>query len=197
MLRSMIAHRGGKSGVLRAAVALGLAAGGLAAAPVEAMAESGIMSHYSGLSVTASGRSYSSGDMVAAHKTLPLGSIVRVENTRNGRATTVRIVDRGPYIAGRIIDVSPGVANSLGFNGLAPTRITVLGRGASVGPYDRGGKATGSSSVSVSEDTPKARSKPVRTASIDNTGQGRRRASASGNSDSPSSPRGAFPTDGS
>ena len=103
------------------------------------------MSHYSALGVTASGRSYKASDYVAAHKTLPLGTIVKVENLRNGRSATVRIVDRGPYIAGRIIDVTPGVASHLGFSGLAPTRVTVVGRGGSAGPYDRGGSAKGSS----------------------------------------------------
>ena len=164
-----------------------------AAAP--ALAESGIMSHYSALGTTASGRSYSSSDYVAAHKTLPLGTMVRVENLRNGRSTTVKIVDRGPYVAGRIIDVSVGVARDLGFagQGLAPTRITVLGRGSSAGPYDRGGRATASYddddtpkrrkgrtikvAASDDDDAPKrsAKSRKVRVASLDDGDQPRRK----------------------
>jgi rare lipoprotein A len=53
--------------------------------------------------------------MIAAHRTLPLGSQVRVTNLDNGRATVVKIVDRGPFIRGRIIDVSTAVAVALGF----------------------------------------------------------------------------------
>jgi rare lipoprotein A len=176
-----------------AALALPLA---LAAVALPAAAETGVMSHYSALGTTASGRSYSSGDYVAAHKTLPLGSIVKVENLRNGRSATVRIVDRGPYIAGRIIDVTPGVANDLGFagQGLAPTRITVIGRGGSVGPYDRRGQATSSS-----DDAPKgkAKSKPVRTASAEPQAPARRKASSGSTSSSESSARGTFLRDGS
>lgn len=154
------------------------------------------MSHYSALGTTASGRSYSSSDYVAAHKTLPLGTMVRVENLRNGRSTTVKIVDRGPYVAGRIIDVSVGVARDLGFagQGLAPTRITVLGRGSSAGPYDRGGRATASYdedddtpkrrkgraikvAASDDDDTPKrsAKARKVRVASLDDGDQPRRK----------------------
>jgi rare lipoprotein A len=73
-----------------------------------ARAQSGVASHYSDLSVTASGRSYSSGAMVAAHRTLPFGTKVRVKNSRNGRSVVVTIVDRGPFVKGRIIDLSKG-----------------------------------------------------------------------------------------
>lgn len=158
-----------------AGTAAAVALASLVSLAAQARAETGIMSHYSALSVTASGRSYSSGDYVAAHKTLPLGTIVRVENTRNGRSATVRIVDRGPYIAGRILDVTPGVANALGFNGLAPSRVTVVGRGGSTGPYDRGGSARGSSS---SDDVKPRRARAVRSASVDYAPQARRRSAA-------------------
>lgn len=142
---------------------LGLSALALSAAALPAAAETGIASIYSSLGVTASGRSYSTSDSVAAHKTLPLGSIVRIENLRNGRTATVTIVDRGPYISGRIIDVTPSIADSLGFRsqGLTPTRIAVVGRGPSTGPYDRRGSG---SSVAKAESSSSA--KPVRTASI-------------------------------
>jgi rare lipoprotein A len=67
--------------------------------------------HYSGL--------------IAAHKTLPLGTRVKVVNLDNGRSAILRIVDRGPFIRGRVIDVSPAAASALGFRGagLAHVRI--------------------------------------------------------------------------
>jgi rare lipoprotein A len=65
------------------------------------------------------------GGLIAAHKTLPFGAKVRVLNLDNGRSAVVTIVDRGPFIRGRIIDVSPVAANVLGFRqaGLAHVRI--------------------------------------------------------------------------
>ncbi len=64
----------------------------------------------------------------AAHQTLPLGSIVRVVNPRNHRSQIVRINDRGPYVGGRELDVSYGVARRLGFDqrGLAKVRLELL-----------------------------------------------------------------------
>jgi len=53
--------------------------------------------------------------LIAAHKTLPLGTEVRVTNLDNGRSAVVKIVDRGPFIRGRIIDVSTSAATALGF----------------------------------------------------------------------------------
>ena len=66
--------------------------------------------------------------MIAAHRTLPLGTAVKVTNVRNGRSVVVRIMDRGPHIAGRIIDLSKAAADHLRFThqGLAPVRIQVL-----------------------------------------------------------------------
>jgi rare lipoprotein A len=67
----------------------------------------------------------------AAHKTLPLPCYIRVTNLRNGRSTKVRVNDRGPFIPGRILDVTPPVAKKLGFfeQGLTPVRIEVLSVG--------------------------------------------------------------------
>jgi rare lipoprotein A len=67
----------------------------------------------------------------AAHKTLPLPCRVRVTNLKNGRSVVVRVNDRGPFIPGRIIDVTPPVAKKLGFydRGLAPVRIEVVSVG--------------------------------------------------------------------
>ena len=77
---------------------------------------------------TASGRQLNDSAPTAAHKTLPLGSTVRVTNMANGKTEVVTITDRGPYIAGRIIDVSVGVAQRLGFaaRGVVPVKLEVL-----------------------------------------------------------------------
>lgn len=77
---------------------------------------------------TANGETYDMYAATAAHPTLPLGSIVRVVNTRNHRSEIVRINDRGPYIEGRELDVSYEVARRLGFDqhGLAKVRMELL-----------------------------------------------------------------------
>jgi rare lipoprotein A len=79
--------------------------------------------------ITANGEHMNPYAMTAAHKSLPIGSIVTVHNKRNGRAVTVRINDRGPYVTGRVIDLSPGAARIIGMDGLAPVYLTVNGRG--------------------------------------------------------------------
>jgi rare lipoprotein A len=79
---------------------------------------------------TASGKKFNPEGMTAAHRSLPFGTRVRVTNTRNGRSVVVSITDRGPYIRGRIIDLSVGAARILGMmgSGIAPVQIDVLGR---------------------------------------------------------------------
>src|SRR5208337_4371162 len=64
---------------------------------------------------TASGEPYDMRDFTAAHPSLPLGTLVKVTNLRNGKAVVVRINDRGPVVEGRIIDVSDSAARALGF----------------------------------------------------------------------------------
>lgn len=59
----------------------------------------------------------------AAHRTLPFGSHVTVTNRKNGRTTTVRIDNRGPFVRGRIIDLSPAAAAALGCDGLCPVTV--------------------------------------------------------------------------
>lgn len=78
--------------------------------------------------LTANGEIYDMYDVTAAHRRLPLGSVVRVVNTETGLSRVVRINDRGPYIEGREIDVSYEVARSLGFDeqGLARLQIELL-----------------------------------------------------------------------
>jgi rare lipoprotein A len=85
-----------------------------------AMAESGIASvyAYSG-ERTASGERAQPSGFTAAHRTLPFGTRVRVTNKTNGRTVVVRINDRGPFVRGRVIDLTPAAAHALGFSGLA------------------------------------------------------------------------------
>ena len=68
---------------------------------------------------TANGERMNPNAMTAAHKTLPFGTRVTVVNQRNGRQVVVRINDRGPFVKGRVIDLSPAAASALGFTGLA------------------------------------------------------------------------------
>jgi rare lipoprotein A len=90
-----------------------------------AHAETGIASIYAYAGEkTASGERAQPGGLTAAHKTLPFGTRVRVTNKRNGRSVVVRINDRGPYVRGRVIDLTPAAARALGFSGLAPVTVT-------------------------------------------------------------------------
>lgn len=77
---------------------------------------------------TASGERYNMFAMTAAHKKLPFGTYVRVTNLKNGRACVVRINDRGPFIRGRVIDLSAEAAKQIGVYtaGVAPVRLDVL-----------------------------------------------------------------------
>lgn len=74
---------------------------------------------------TASGSIYNMYSISAAHKTLPLGTIVRVTNLENNRSLEALVNDRGPFIRGRLIDMSYGAARQLGFDGQGLTRVHV------------------------------------------------------------------------
>jgi rare lipoprotein A len=63
--------------------------------------------------------------LTAAHRTLPFGTRVTVTNRQNGRSTVVRINDRGPFVKGRVIDLSPAAAQALDVGGLAPVSLSV------------------------------------------------------------------------
>lgn len=78
---------------------------------------------------TSSGEAYNMNAMTAAHKTLPLGVYVKVLNKKNGREIVVRVNDRGPFVDGRIIDLSYSAARNLGVvkSGTAPVQIEALG----------------------------------------------------------------------
>jgi rare lipoprotein A len=91
-----------------------------------ASAQSGVASIYSG-GLTANGEHASAGGLTAAHRTLPFGTMVRVTNQSTGRSVVVRINDRGPFVRGRIIDLTPAGGRALGFSGLAPVRVDVIG----------------------------------------------------------------------
>ena len=77
---------------------------------------------------TASGEVYNQDALTAAHRTLPLGAEVRVTNLQNGRSVVVRITDRGPYVDGRIIDLSRAAARALGMlsDGVTTVSLEVL-----------------------------------------------------------------------
>jgi rare lipoprotein A len=79
---------------------------------------------------TASGERFDQNELTAAHRQLPLGTEVTVTNLENGRAITVEINDRGPYVGGRVIDLSRAAAQRLGIveDGLATVRIEATPR---------------------------------------------------------------------
>jgi rare lipoprotein A len=77
---------------------------------------------------SASGERVQSGALTAAHRSLPFGTMVRVTNQRNNRSVVVRINDRGPFVRGRVIDLTPAGAHAIGMSGLAPVTLAVLGR---------------------------------------------------------------------
>lgn len=103
----------------------------------QAFAECGIASTYSSGTRTANGERYDHMGISAAHKTLPFGTRVIVRNQRTGRAITVRINDRGPFVAGRIIDLSTGAKNALGMDGLAPVCLEVVNYGSGRRGYEK------------------------------------------------------------
>lgn len=88
---------------------------------------------------TSSKEIYDMNDMTAAHKTLPFGTWVLVTNVDNGRSVAVRINDRGPFVAGRVIDLSYAAARMLGVvgPGTAPVRLELLDAAAPLPPSPR------------------------------------------------------------
>ncbi len=88
----------------------------------------GLASYYWQPQRVASGGWFNPNALTAAHKTLPFGTRVRVTNLRNGRSVVVRINDRGPYIRGRIIDLSRRAAQIVGMTkaGVVPVSVKIL-----------------------------------------------------------------------
>jgi rare lipoprotein A len=94
-----------------------------------ASAQSGVASVYAYAGGrTASGERVQPGALTAAHRTLPFGTMVRVTDNRSGRSIVVRINDRGPFVRGRVIDLTPAGAHALGFSGLTQVTLDVVGR---------------------------------------------------------------------
>jgi rare lipoprotein A len=112
----------------------GFAALTLLAGALPALADIGHASYYGRELAgrkTASGEVFRPEAMTAAHRTLPLGTRLKVTNLANGKAVVLRINDRGPFVRGRMIDVSHGAAKVLGFAsaGTARVKIERLGQG--------------------------------------------------------------------
>jgi rare lipoprotein A len=84
---------------------------------------------------TASGENFAPGDLTAAHRTLAFGTSVKVTNLENGQSVVVKITDRGPFVRGRILDVSLAAARALGMQdkGVTRVRIEALSSGQPVG----------------------------------------------------------------
>src|SRR5262249_23235736 len=93
----------------------------------------GMASYYSEPQALASGGRFNPNGLTAAHKTLPFGTRVRVTHLGNGRSVEVKINDRGPYVAGRIIDLSRAAANVIGMTaqGVARVGVEILGKKSS------------------------------------------------------------------
>ena len=120
-------------------VAFGLVFGALGAAasfhPTEASAaQCGKASWYKMGSRTASGELMDANALAAAHRTLPFGTQVLVENLNNHRSVVVRINDRGPFVGGRVIDVTRGAAVQLGMisSGTVRVKLTVVDGGGNL-----------------------------------------------------------------
>ncbi|MHC2250642.1 rare lipoprotein A [Bradyrhizobium embrapense] len=92
------------------------------------IASQGVASFYSDEQETASGEKFNAHELTAAHPTLPFGTKLRVTDVKTGRSVTVRVNDRGPYVPGRIVDVSYSAAQSLGMigKGVANVRLDVV-----------------------------------------------------------------------
>jgi len=88
----------------------------------------GIASFYTEGTQTASGEKFDTHELTAAHPTLPFGTRLRVTNVATGKSVTVRVNDRGPYVAGRVVDVSYSAAESLGMvgKGVANVKLDVV-----------------------------------------------------------------------
>ena len=107
-------------------VAAALVGTAVTLASLPAAAQSGGASWYGSGRQTANGERFNPNGMTAAHRTLPFGTRVRVENKRNGRSVVVRINDRGPFVRGRIIDLAKGSARALGMGGTTYVALSVV-----------------------------------------------------------------------
>lgn len=110
------------------AIAAATTAGCVLTATAPASAQCGSASWYALHSRTASGEMMNPAQLTAAHKTLPFGTRVKVVNKSTGKSVVVRINDRGPFIKGRIIDLSKAAASQIGMirSGHAPVCIATI-----------------------------------------------------------------------
>ena len=100
-------------------------------ARVPALAGLASVYSYKKRSRSASGELINFKSLVAAHRTFRFGTKVRVTNRRNGKSVIVRIIDRGPFIRGRVIDLSPAAAHEIGMGwGITPVTLAVVGNRA-------------------------------------------------------------------
>lgn len=92
------------------------------------IASQGVASFYTEGQQTASGEKFDTQQLTAAHPSLPFGTRLRVTNVATGRSVTVRVNDRGPYVPGRVVDVSRSAANALGMleSGIAKVKLDVV-----------------------------------------------------------------------
>jgi len=92
------------------------------------IASNGVASFYTEGTETASGEKFNTMEMTAAHPTLPFGTKLRVTDVASGKSVTVRVNDRGPYVPGRVVDVSYSAANALGMvgKGVANVKLDVV-----------------------------------------------------------------------
>jgi peptidoglycan lytic transglycosylase len=92
------------------------------------IASHGLASFYTEGTQTASGERFDTHELTAAHRTLPFGTRLRVTNVATGRSVTVRVNDRGPFVPGRVVDVSYSAAETLGMvgEGIAKVKLNVV-----------------------------------------------------------------------
>lgn len=130
----------------------------LAAFALPAQANSGVASFYGpGFAgkKTANGERFNPGALTAAHRSLPFGTRLKLTNTANGRSVVVRINDRGPFVGGRVLDVSQGAASALGFVSAGTARLkieTLSGRQVAANDPAPAPRATQQSSAPSAQD---------------------------------------------
>lgn len=135
----------------------------MTASPADAAAQCGKAAWYDLHGLTATGEASDASILAAAHRTLPFGTRVKVENLGNGRAVIVRINDRGPFVAGRVIDLTRAAAERLGYigAGVAEVRVTVVDGDASALPGNCREAATTVAAITDEVPDPKLRPAPA------------------------------------
>ncbi|MGI9379130.1 MAG: septal ring lytic transglycosylase RlpA family protein [Methyloligellaceae bacterium] len=159
----------------------------LTASNASAYTQSGIASYYWQPQKVASGGNFNPQAMTAAHKTLPFGSKVKVTHKKTGRSIVVTINDRGPFIKGRIIDLSLKAAQQLGIqnSGIAPVHIAVVGKTSLKAYAKKSGTPISSGKKSYVKKASKGKSskksKPKKVASKSSSSQKKAKVPVTGN----------------